>query len=93
MHRVLKAPTFQLYQQLLPDMTRENPNIMICGTPGVGKTVHSELLARRIGFTHLSMGQIVKERGCHDGWDAEYESFIVDPREVNRGNLKLIPYG
>ncbi|SLM39041.1 pos9-activating factor fap7 [Lasallia pustulata] len=27
---------------------------------------------------HLSINKIVKERACHDGWDPEFKSWIVD---------------
>ncbi|KAI9859394.1 MAG: factor activating pos9 [Trichoglossum hirsutum] len=57
---------------------RTNPNIIITGTPGVGKTSHSTLLASTTGLKHLSINQVVKERGCHEGWSDEYQSWIVD---------------
>ncbi|KFY71079.1 hypothetical protein V499_08731 [Pseudogymnoascus sp. VKM F-103] len=57
---------------------RTKPNIIITGTPGVGKTTHCETLAASLGLTHLSINTIVKDRGCHDGWDEEYQSWIVD---------------
>ncbi|KAK0727998.1 P-loop containing nucleoside triphosphate hydrolase protein [Lasiosphaeria miniovina] len=59
-------------------MSRTLPNIIITGTPGVGKTSHCELLAERTGLRHVSINQIVKDRECHEGWDKEYESWIVD---------------
>ncbi|KAI9790381.1 MAG: factor activating pos9 [Peltula sp. TS41687] len=48
------------------------------GTPGVGKTSHCETLAENTGLKHLSINQIVKERHCHEGWDADFQSWIVD---------------
>ncbi|KAH8887475.1 P-loop containing nucleoside triphosphate hydrolase protein [Thozetella sp. PMI_491] len=59
-------------------MARTSPNIVITGTPGVGKTSHCEVLAERTGLRHLSVNQIVKDRDCHEGWDEEYQSWIVD---------------
>ncbi|KAJ9142622.1 hypothetical protein NKR23_g7010 [Pleurostoma richardsiae] len=59
-------------------MARTSPNIIITGTPGTGKTTHSELLAERTGLRHLSVNQVVKERECHEGWDDEFQSWIVD---------------
>ena len=69
-------------------MQRTQPNIIITGTPGVGKSSHCELLATNTGLKHLSINQIVKESGCHDGWDAEYKSWIVDEDKVG---LPLLP--
>ncbi|EON96112.1 putative pos9-activating factor fap7 protein [Phaeoacremonium minimum UCRPA7] len=59
-------------------MARTSPNIIITGTPGVGKTTHCEVLAGKTGLRHLSVNQVVKERECHEGWDDEYQSWIVD---------------
>ena len=59
-------------------MPRTLPNIIVTGTPGVGKTTHCEVLAQRTGLKHLSVNQVVKDKECHEGWDAEYQSWIVD---------------
>ncbi|KAI9881369.1 MAG: factor activating pos9 [Pleopsidium flavum] len=59
-------------------MTKRKPNIIITGTPGVGKTSHCELLAQSTDLKHLSINQIVKGADCHHGWDDELKSWIVD---------------
>ncbi|PUU74652.1 P-loop containing nucleoside triphosphate hydrolase protein [Tuber borchii] len=61
-------------------MPRTKPNIIITGTPGVGKSCHCELLAQitELGLKHLSINSIVKERNCYDGYDDELKSHIVD---------------
>ncbi|KAK0651972.1 P-loop containing nucleoside triphosphate hydrolase protein [Cercophora newfieldiana] len=59
-------------------MARTAPNIIITGTPGVGKTSHCEQLAERTGLKHISINTIVKDKECHEGWDEEYQSWIVD---------------
>lgn len=64
------------------DKMRTSPNIIITGTPGVGKTTHCEELARRSGLKHLSVNQVVKDRECHEGWDDEFQSWIVDEDKV-----------
>lgn len=66
-------------------MPRTQPNIIITGTPGVGKTSHCDILAANTGLKHLFINQIVKDRGCHDGWDEEYKSWIVDEDKVSHG--------
>ena len=63
-------------------MARQNPNIIITGTPGVGKTTHAEQLARATGFKHVSVNQIVKDEGFHEGKDEETGSWIVDEDKV-----------
>jgi len=64
--------------------TRTQPNIIITGTPGVGKTTHCELLAQATGLKHMSINQIAKERDCHDGWDEELKTWIVDEDKVSK---------
>lgn len=63
-------------------MARSLPNIIITGTPGVGKTTHCEALAEKTGLKHVSVNQIVKDKECHEGWDDEYQSWIVDEDKV-----------
>jgi hypothetical protein len=63
-------------------MSRTLPNIIITGTPGVGKTTHCELLAERTGLKHLSVNDVVKDKECHEGYDEEYQSWIVDEDKV-----------
>lgn len=61
---------------------RASPNVIVTGTPGVGKTTHCEELAKRTGLKHLSVNQVVKDRECHEGWDDEFQSWIVDEDKV-----------
>lgn len=64
---------------------RTSPNIIVTGTPGVGKTTHCESLAERTGLRHLSVNQVVKDKECHEGWSDEYHSWIVDEDKVRPG--------
>ncbi|KYK58529.1 DUF1671 domain-containing protein [Drechmeria coniospora] len=57
---------------------RRSPNIIVTGTPGVGKTTHCESLVERTGLRHISVNQVVKDKTCHEGWSEEYQSWIVD---------------
>lgn len=61
---------------------RQSPNIIVTGTPGVGKTTHCEGLAERTGLRHLSVNQVVKDKECHEGWSDEFHSWIVDEDKV-----------
>ena len=63
-------------------MPKVQPNIIVTGTPGVGKTSHCHVLAANTGLKHIAINQIVKDRGCHDGWDEEYKSWIVNEDKV-----------
>ncbi|KAL2003874.1 hypothetical protein VTN02DRAFT_1723 [Thermoascus thermophilus] len=57
---------------------RTSPNVIITGTPGVGKTVHCEQLAQETGLRHLSINQVAKDRGCYEEFDQKLQSWIVD---------------
>ncbi|KAL8961119.1 MAG: hypothetical protein Q9193_002279 [Seirophora villosa] len=59
-------------------MSRSMPNIIITGTPGVGKTSLCESLASSTNLQHLSINRVVKERNCYEGWDEDSQSWIVD---------------
>jgi adenylate kinase len=71
-------------------MARTSPNIIITGTPGVGKTSHAEQLAERTGLKHISINTIVKDRECHEGWDEEYQSWIVDEDKAGFSSLSFV---
>lgn len=64
---------------------RRHPIILITGTPGCGKTLHSQVLAAECDadspmgqMVHLNIGDIVKQHNFHEGFDDEWKSYIVD---------------
>ncbi|OCT54785.1 Adenylate kinase isoenzyme 6 HBR1 [Cladophialophora carrionii] len=64
---------------------RSLPNIIITGTPGVGKTsTATQLLSLAsssspaINLRHLSINDLVKSRECHTGFDEDLQSLVVD---------------
>ena len=65
--------------------SRQLPNIVITGTPGTGKSSHAEAFKAACPFEYaiLNVGDIVKERGCHDGWNEEWQSYDVDEDRVS----------
>ncbi|KAH8936393.1 hypothetical protein BDL97_17G082000 [Sphagnum fallax] len=58
--------------------TRTRPNLLVTGTPGTGKTSTCSLLASATGLRHINVGELVKEKSLHDGWDAELDCYIVN---------------
>ena len=58
--------------------TRTSPNILVTGTPGCGKTTFSQLLSTACSLKQLVVGDLVKEKGLHEGWDAEWEAYTLD---------------
>ncbi|ERF69327.1 hypothetical protein EPUS_04032 [Endocarpon pusillum Z07020] len=80
-------------------MPRKLPNIIITGTPTVGKTttctqlisLASDLAPSSqnpgsspppLRLRHLSINDLVRQKGCHEGWDEEMRSWIVDEDAV-----------
>lgn len=61
---------------------RTSPNVIITGTPGVGKTVHCEQLAQDTGLRHLSINQVAKDRDCFESYDDELGSWVIDEDKV-----------
>ncbi|KAI4128567.1 MAG: hypothetical protein LQ338_002661 [Usnochroma carphineum] len=59
-------------------MSRSKPNIIVTGTPGVGKTSLCEALVSNTGLQHLPINRVAKERDCLDGWDEDMKSWIID---------------
>ena len=50
-------------------MLRTEPNIIITGTPGTGKTSHAEELATKTGLHHLSVNDVVKKHNIGEASD------------------------
>jgi broad-specificity NMP kinase len=62
---------------------RTSPNIIITGTPGVGKTIHCEQLAQDTGLEHMSINDIAKQNDCFCDYDEELQSHIVNEEKVH----------
>lgn len=45
----------------MPEMLRTDPNIIITGTPGAGKTTTAQDLASKTGLHHLDINDVVKK--------------------------------
>ena len=55
-------------------MSRSSPNILLTGTPGVGKSKFAEILNSKLGLEVINIGQFARENNCLGDWDPEYES-------------------
>ncbi|KZT44398.1 P-loop containing nucleoside triphosphate hydrolase protein [Sistotremastrum suecicum HHB10207 ss-3] len=63
---------------------RTSPVIIITGTPGTGKSTHAELLASSstVPLKHINVGELVKQKSLHDGFDEKWQSYLVDDDKV-----------
>lgn len=65
-------------------MTRRLPNILITGTPGTGKSTHSQALLAALNaendgvYSHIDIGAFVKQHQLYETYDEEWSSYIVD---------------
>jgi len=57
---------------------RKRPNVLITGTPGVGKTATATLIAEKMGLKHINVGDVIKQHKCYDGRDDALDTHILD---------------
>lgn len=57
---------------------RKRPNILVTGTPGTGKTTMATALAEATQLRHLNVGELVRQKNLHDGWDEDFECHIIN---------------
>lgn len=60
--------------------TRFQPNIIITGTPGCGKTSHADSLVSLLQdpYKHYNISTLAKDRKCFASYDEEFDSHVVD---------------
>ena len=63
---------------------------IVTGTPGVGKTLISNLLASKLGAEVISVGDLVKKENLHIGWDDERKTLVADLEMVSKRIRELI---
>lgn len=63
---------------------RSLPVIVITGTPGTGKTTHAQLVVAQspVPLQHVNVSELVKEKMLHDGFDDEWQTYVVDEDKV-----------
>lgn len=64
--------------------------ILVAGTPGVGKTAVSHLLASKLNALHIDLGELVKRENLTSGIDKARDSLIVDIDKVSGRVQKII---
>ena len=68
-----------------PAMNNKLPNILVTGTPGVGKTSLCTLLESQLpedysleGFTYVKLADMIREKKLYKEWDEEFDVSIFD---------------
>ncbi|CAB3367142.1 Hypothetical predicted protein [Cloeon dipterum] len=62
----------------MPSGKRSKPNIMVTGTPGVGKSSLCEQISEITGFEWIQIGNFAKENDCLDEFDEEYKCPVLN---------------
>ena len=63
---------------------------IVTGTPGVGKSSISKMLASILGARLISIGELVKREGLYTGWDEERETLIADTDRLSERIREII---
>jgi adenylate kinase len=64
--------------------------ILVTGSPGVGKTVVSRLLATRLNGLRIDLAELVKQEGLIRGLDEARETLIADMEKVSKRTLEIM---
>ena len=68
------------------------PVVLISGTPGTGKSTIIQKIQRIAPQVQvLNISELVKREGLHDGYDPEFDTFIINDRKTQKKLRKLIP--
>ncbi|XP_045109670.1 adenylate kinase isoenzyme 6-like [Portunus trituberculatus] len=61
---------------------KKGPNILITGTPGVGKSTLAQQLSEHSGLEWISVGDLAKDNNYFDGYDDERDCPMLDEDKV-----------
>ena len=64
--------------------SRRGRILIVTGTPGVGKSSASELLASRIGAKSISLGALVEKEELHVRVDRNRDTLVADMKRVRK---------
>jgi len=71
-------------------MMKKKKIILVIGTPGVGKTAVSHLLASKLNALHIDLGELVKRENLTSGIDKARDSLIADINKVLKRVQEII---
>lgn len=67
------------------DIKRKSPNILVTGTPGVGKSTLCKKLSEVTGLQWLEISKIAVENNCLEEYDPVYQCPILDEDKLMDG--------
>ncbi|XP_014474700.1 PREDICTED: adenylate kinase isoenzyme 6 [Dinoponera quadriceps] len=75
------------------NMQRSAPNILITGTPGVGKSLMSRMLSEKSGLVWLDVSKLAIENECLEEYDEVYQCRVLDEEKLLDGMENLMNEG
>eukprot|EP01104_Vermistella_antarctica_P016775 TRINITY_DN578_c0_g1_i2.p1 TRINITY_DN578_c0_g1~~TRINITY_DN578_c0_g1_i2.p1 ORF type:complete len:179 (+),score=59.37 TRINITY_DN578_c0_g1_i2:660-1196(+) len=63
---------------------RSQPNILITGTPGTGKTTLAEALSSALEMQHVEVGRLVKEKGFFSSHNDDFDTNMMDEDDEDK---------
>jgi len=69
---------------------KERRIYIVTGTPGVGKSSISKMLASILGARLISISELVKKEGLYTGWDEKRETLITDTDKLSERISEII---
>ncbi|XP_032662771.1 adenylate kinase isoenzyme 6 [Odontomachus brunneus] len=74
-------------------MQRSAPNILITGTPGVGKSLMAHMLSDVSGMVWLDVSKLAVENKCLEEYDEVYQCRVLDEDKLLDGMEDLMKEG
>ncbi|XP_017772613.1 PREDICTED: adenylate kinase isoenzyme 6 [Nicrophorus vespilloides] len=72
---------------------RKAPNILITGTPGVGKSTLCTKLAEVTGLEWIEISKVAKDNNCLEEFDAVYNCPVLDEDKLLDGLEETMSHG
>ncbi|KJH46900.1 tRNA pseudouridine synthase A [Dictyocaulus viviparus] len=76
-----KTQTNFRLNQMMSD-ARQQPNILITGTPGTGKSTLGQELANQLQFDFIEIGKEVREYGLVEEFDPQFNCHVLDEEKL-----------
>ncbi|ORM40889.1 Adenylate kinase isoenzyme 6 [Babesia sp. Xinjiang] len=69
-------------------MRKNGVNILVTGTPGVGKTTLCKRVVDDVGLKYLNIADLIKAEKLHSEWDDELDCSIYDEKLLKKALAK-----
>lgn len=67
-------------------------NLIVTGTPGVGKTVIAKWISKKYGLEYIPLDELLIREGLYSSYDVEKDSYIIDIERAREYVYKNISF-